>query len=739
MTPTLHRLIQVRPIQLVFVGSIFLSAFLLFLVQPLVTRMLLPVYGGSPAVWNTALVFFQVLLLLGYLYAFVVSRVRSSRATVVLHGAVVLLPVLVLPPALTAAMTADVATSTWPAARLLLTLGVLVGAPFFALSSNSSLIQWWWSRSGFRDSQDPYWLYGASNSGSLLALLLYPFALERAFGVSQQGLLWAAGYGGFVVLTAAVMFHALVRSSASPQTDGLPETVRADPDQGSAEPLPVRRVLLWVFRSAVGSSLLLSVSTQITTDLAPTPLLWVVPLALFLVTFILAFSVTERLHRPWLVAAATAFLFGSLGLLVVGGRPRFEITLAISLGTLFFGALLCHRDLAANRPRTAHLTAFYLWISFGGALGGTLNGLVAPLVFDSVAELPLTLMALALLLYVDPETDRLAAYRPTWRAALLVGLGLIVPLISSLNVDGQRLIPAIVGVTVLWCLASARYVGMVGMTVVIAGGLILADPFGSGTVVARERSFFGVIWVRDAGDVLDMLHGSTIHGSQSKDPAQRRLPGAYYHTGGPLGGAMLQAADSARIGIIGLGTGGLAGLGRPGQHITYFEIDPLVEVMARQYFSFLADSPARVDVRIGDGRLEMAELPDDSFDLLIVDAFSSDFIPIHLLTEEAIDVYVRKARPGALMVFHISNRHADLRRVLVSYAEARGLAIAHADFTPASEEAGQGARRTVVAALSTHDSTIDVLTQEEIWSREAVGVHPVRWTDDYSNLLSVLR
>ncbi len=729
-----------RPIQLVFVASIFLSAFLLFLVQPLVTRMLLPVYGGSPAVWNTALVFFQVLLLAGYLYAFLLSRLRSIPAAVLLHGAVLLLPLFALPPALTAGMSSGVATSAWPAARLLLALGVLVAAPFFALSSNSSLVQWWWSRSGFRGSQDPYWLYGASNFGSLLALLAYPFLLEPAFGVVQQSAFWSVGYGVFVLLTLAVMLSAIRRQrspAAHSDSHGIDHTA---PALKSAGQVPRRRVAFWVFRSAVGSSLLLSVTTQITTDLAPTPLLWVVPLALFLLTFILAFSWTERLHRRWLVAAVVVVLSASVGLLVARGRPPFQITLSISLATLFFGALLCHRDLAASRPRTTHLTAFYLWISFGGALGGTLNGLVAPLLFDSVAEHPLTLMALALLLYVDPTTDRLSPYRPNWRVGVLAGLGLVTPLLPSLQtVGGQSWILAVLGVTGLWALACARYVGLVGITVWIAGALVLANVADAGTLIDRERSFFGVISVRDEGHTIEMLHGTTIHGGQSKDPALRRTPWAYYHPAGPLGSLVLDAPESARIGILGLGTGGMAVLGKPGQRITYFEIDPLVERMAREHFTYLDDSPAQVDIVLGDGRLELEGVPDGSFDLLFVDAFSSDFIPIHLLTDEAIDLYVRKARPEALIVFHISNRHADLRGVLRGHGEARGRAVAYADFTPTREAAQDGATRAVVAALSTRDGTIEALTRSPLWNRYAADVEPVRWTDDHSNLLSVLR
>ncbi|UCC26233.1 MAG: fused MFS/spermidine synthase [Gemmatimonadales bacterium] len=732
------RLTSVRPIQLVFIASIFLSAFLLFLVQPLVTRMLLPVYGGSPAVWNTALVFFQVLLLLGYLYAFVLSQLRSKALGLTLHSAVLILPLLLLPPSLGSGMSIGVATSAWPAARLLLSLWLLVAAPFFTLSSNSSLVQWWWTQGGFRGSQDPYWLYAASNTGSLIALLCYPFVLEPSFGVLDQARLWSGGYALFVVLTLAVMVHAAARPRSymvEVPTEPMPEP-EATPG-GAQVSVGRRRVLMWIVRSAVGSSLLLSVSTQITTDLAPTPLLWVVPLALFLLTFIVAFGAADRLPRPVLTAAATTFLMASVGLLLVGGRPSFEVTLFIALGTLFFGALLCHRDLAAGRPGAKHLTAFYLWISLGGALGGTLNGLVAPLVFDSVAEMPLTLMAVAFLVYVDPETDRLTPSRPSWIVGLLAGAAFLLPVLTSIQVQGWGLTLGVLGGVILWSLASARYVGLNSVTVGIACILVLSSGFAS-RMVERERSFFGVISIVEDAETIQMIHGTTVHGMQWKDEARRAIPSFYYHPSGPMGSLMRAEDDSAAIGIVGLGTGGLAGFGKPGQRITYFEIDPLVEDLAREHFTFLGDSPADVSVVIGDGRLELEKLDQDTFDLLIIDAFSSDFIPVHLLTDEALDLYIDKVKSTGLVVFHISSRHADLRRVLEGYARARGRPVAYADYSPSAEALDEGAHRTIVGAFSESTAAIQALTREPLWTRYAADISPVRWTDDYSNILSVL-
>lgn len=733
-----------RLLAAVFVASIFLSAFLLFMVQPLVARLLLPVFGGSPAVWNTALVFFQSLLLAGYLYAHALTRLRTAAAVLAVHASVLVLPLLFLPPGLPSWLGRGPPPTAWPLATLLGALAAVVAVPFFALSSNASLIQWWWSRSGFRVSHDPYWLYGASNAGSLLALLAYPFLLEPALGVSGQAAGWSVAYGAFVVLTLL----ALARGVRGPTDPVTPAAPAADSPRAASHGIdhtdrglkPNRSAIRWVVRSAVGSSLLLSVTTQITTDLAPVPLLWVVPLSLYLVTFVLAFGLADRLPRPPLVAGVLVALTASVGLELGAGAPPFESVLGVSLGTLFLGALLCHRDLVAERPPTRDLTAYYLWIAVGGALGGVLNSLLAPVVFDSVAELPLTLMALAALVHVLPGRRGLAPVRPGWRVALVAGLALVWPLAVSLPAGTARWIPAaMLALGAAWGLAATRYVGLVGVTVWLAGALVLVDAAGPGNVLEQERSFFGVISVRDVGPAIEMLHGTTLHGRQWKDSRRRGIPAPYYHPAGPLGSLVAGATDVARVGVVGLGTGGLAATARAGQRVTFFEIDPTVERLARAHFTYLADSQAAVEVVLGDGRLELAATPDHAFDVLIVDAFSSDFVPVHLLTREAMDLYLRKVDPEGILALHISNRHADLRRVMRGYAEATGRPVLFADFVPTADQSDEGASRTLAVALSPSPERLEALAASALWTRFGADVDPVRWTDDHADLLSVLR
>lgn len=698
--------------------------------------MLLPRFGGSPAVWNTALVFFQTVLLLGYLYAHGLTRAVPRRARLALHLPVLALPLLFLPPAL--ADTPVPPTGGWPPLTVLGSLAVLVGAPFFVLSTNSSLIQRNWAEAGFPGSHDPYWLYGASNLGSLLALVAYPFLVEPALDLASQARLWSVAYGLFVVLTAGALLVAR-RGSLTVDPPPLP------PPQGGRENAstvtPLRRTL-WVVRAAVGTSLLLSVTMRITTDVGSVPLLWVVPLAIYLVTFILAFGITDRLPRPPLEALTVVGVSAAAGLLVAPLDMSFEVTLAVNLVALFFGALLCHRDLAADRPGPAHLTGFYLWISLGGALGGILNSLVAPVIFDSVAEYPLTLMAVAGLLHLAPGgSGPLKAFRPSWRIGLLAATALFLPFAVHLSSGGVdiRTRVLLVALVPLWGIALSRYVGFVVLSVALASVLHLAGTGYAPGTLAQERSFFGVLRIRAVGDTVRMVHGTTIHGTQIRDPDPRRSPTGYYHPEGPLGVAMAGTPPGARIGVVGLGAGSLAALLRPGQAMVFHEIDPLVVELARTYFTYLDDARGDVDIVLGDGRLTLEDVPDARYDLLVVDAFSSDFVPTHLLTVEAMDLYRTKVRPGGLVLLHVSNRHADLRRVVKGYAVATGNPVAYADYSPSLAAAREGASRSQVAAIAPLPGTLDSLIEVPGWVPVIPGLEPVVWTDARIDLPAVLR
>ena len=710
---------------LVYVLSAFLSALLLFWVQPMAAKMLLPAFGGSPSVWNTALVFFQLLLVGGYLYAHLLTRHAQGWKQGLVHLPVLLLPLAALPHA--ALGGASPAVGATPQLKLLLALTLMVGAPYFALSTNASLVQYWWSQR--EKGRDPYWLYAASNAGSLLALLAYGLVLEPTLSLPHQTHIWN---GLYVVFVACTMAALILAARIPPSTPQAPSEGRA-----KSRPLSGKRKSVWALRAAVATSLLMALTLQISTDLAPAPLFWVVPLALYLLSFIIAFGAADRLPRRPLQHATLVALLAAAGMLVVQGHHPYWLVMPVCLGALFSGALLCHRDLAADRPDPQHLTSFYLWISLGGAVGGLLNGLVAPLVFDTVAELPLTLILLSGLLYLGlGEEKRLSDYRPTWWVGGAAALVFALPAALAL---GQTALPEILLLlaaltAVVWVVCARRFAGLAGLSAALPCLLLLAGDRGEG-LLAQERSFFGVVRVRDTGSAIEMAHGNTLHGRQLKD--RPGIPLTYYYTEGPLGSAVKSTKPGGRIGVVGLGSGSLAALNRPDQHMVFYEIDPLVEELARAHFRFLAEAPGEVRVRIGDGRLALAE-EGTPFDLLVVDAFSSDFVPTHLLTDEALDLFLRRLSPDGRLVFHITNRHADLRRVLQGYARARDVPLLLAEYSPSPQAAALGASATTAAALALGPAPLEDLARSGLWRPMPPSIPAVRWTDSHAGLLGVL-
>lgn len=754
-------------------ASVFLSAFLLFLVQPMVARMLLPRFGGSPAVWTTALVFFQAALLAGYAYAHASTARLGPRAQAGLHAALVAAAALALPPRLPAAA----APGGWPVPALLAALAAMIGAPFVVLAANSSLVQHWWARGPGARGGDPYPLYAASNAGSLLALAAYPFVLEPLLGLRAQAVLLAAGYAAFALLTLRLLGGAARGApdaagdpaGVAPRREGA-RTTDAPADSSAALPadspatLPPSRGLFappaavpqasaaraarWVARSATASALLVASSLAITTDVAAVPLLWVVPLALYLATFVAAFGSPWRVPRGLVVAATVASVCAAL---VAMALPLGSLAavLAPPLCALLFGALLCHGDLAAERPPPSELTAYYLWIAVGGALGGALCSLVAPVVFDRVAEYPLALVALAFLVAVPPggarRSVRPTARRPTasaWvPAAAMAALAAVTAHRLAYAPPAERANWLVVApLLLLYGAALASRPGRFGLAAALFA-LVHATGFAaSQNVVAQERGFFGVLRVRETSTTRALLHGTTMHGTQPIGATEDELrrPGGYYHPEGPLGRPLAELGPGADIGIVGLGTGALAAVARPGQRIVYYEIDPLVERLARAHFGYLAASPADVRVVLGDGRLALESAPDGAFDLLVVDAFTSDAVPVHLLTAEALDLYLRKTAPEGLVVLHVSNRHLDLARVLYGYAEDRGAPMAYALWEPSAAAAAEGAAWTEAVALSPSPERLAAVLAQPGWRPRPEG-EPVRWTDDRSSVVGVLR
>lgn len=658
-----------------FALSIAAGAALLFVVEPLFARLALPVLGGAPAVWNTALVFYQATLLAGYLYAHLLRRLPRA-AQLVVHLPLLAAAFLVLPIAMPAgwAPPADADPVGW----LLVVLAVSVGLPFFAVSTTSPLLQEWFARTRHQRSRDPYFLYAASNVGSFLGLVAYPFLLEPYLRLVDQARLWEVAYALLAVLVVACGVVAWRSASAAREC------------AADTERLGWRRRARWVALAAVPSSLLLGVTTYLTTDIASVPLLWVVPLALYLLTFVHAFGgqvlVAQRtLARALPVAVVLMTAFLTANALETGLGPS-GVLAGAHLLTFAIVALLLHGALAEDRPGSARLTEFYLWVSLGGVAGGAFNALVAPLIFPTVVEYPLALLAACL---VAP------------------GLRPIVRVVASTAV-----------------VLFAAY-GLVG---------------GSARTLVLERSFFGVHHVvADEQDGLRVyLNGSTLHGSQHTDPARRLETTSYYTSAGPLGDVM-RASRGEPVAVVGLGAGTMACLGESGQRVDFYELDPLVAHIARRDFTYLADCPPATRVILGDGRLSLAA-SSDRYGLVVLDAFTSDAIPVHLLTREALALYLSRLEPHGLMAFHVSNRHLDLEPVLGDLAVADGLvALTREDLDVPQARVEEGASGSTVVVIARTREDLALLASAPGWRDTRTDPSAGVWTDDYSSVFAILR
>jgi len=759
--------------------TIFTSAALLFFIQPIFARMALPLLGGSPAVWNTAMVFFQAALLAGYAYAHASVAWLGVRRQAALHLLILLLPIAILPIAIPAGWTPPPGN---PIAWLLGLMVVCVGLPFFAVSTTSPVVQAWFAATRHRQAADPYFLYAASNVGSMLALMSYPLWVEPALPLTRQSRAWAWGYGCFVLLVAgcaAWLWRSTRRhrsgggaaSEAASRGGGGPAAPLASERGKPAKPAAAQR-LRWILLAFVPSSLLLSVTLYLSSEIAPVPLLWIVPMAIYLLTFILAFA-----RRPLLAAEvwgrALVLLVVPL-VLVMNMRATQPIgwLMALHLVTFFVAALICHRELAASRPAAAHLTEFYLWISLGGALGGVFSALVAPLIFNSVAEYPLTLiLACAVCLprgqdayfdvarpldsALDKPDIKIRVLPPSitvsdiaWPAGLaLLAIGLVLaaqstPLLTAAVAPG-----AVFAGPALICYSFSRR--PLRFTLGVAALLLAAQLYygGTGRVLFAERSFFGVhrVTLDPTGRFHILLHGKTTHGMQSLDPARRHEALAYFYRTGPIGDvlALYGRGEAEQVAVVGLGAGSLASYGQPGQAWTYFEIDPVVLKIARdpRFFSFLRDSWAQVDVVLGDARLSLVGQPDGKFDLIIIDAYSSDAIPIHLVTREALALYLRKLAPGGRLAFHISNQHLDLEPVFGNLARDADLtAVTRADTNVSAREVVElGKAPSLWLVMARQPDEIAALAHEPGWRPSRRNDRQAVWTDDYSSVMSVFR
>jgi hypothetical protein len=724
-----------------FATTLFLAAALLFSVQPMIAKAVLPALGGSAAVWTTCSLFFQAALLAGYAGAHALASRLGVRGQAVVHLGLLGASFLTLPIVVAPGVGVGTAPGTGPTVALLAWLVRTAGLPFLAVATTAPLVQRWFATTRHRAARDPYFLYAASNAGSLAALVAYPLWVERHLRLGEQSSAWSTGLALLLAFVAACAGAAALRASR----EGEPH----DDVEPHAGAIPGPAVRGWVALALVPSSLMLGVTTYLTTDLAAVPLLWVVPLALYLVSFILAFS---RAREPTGRVAGRVLpllVMVQAPVMVAGLVQPFWIPL--HLATFFSAAVVAHSELARRRPPAPGLTAFYLSAATGGALGGLFNAVVAPLAFNRVVEYPLALAASCLILGFRSELVRenrawvLPALIGTIAAALCANVGGVAE-----SGFGVLLTILVTGLSVLVAATHrarpVRFALAVG-AVLAAGGLW--DGVG-GRVVDRERNFFGTLRVTqdDTARVRRLFHGSTLHGQQSLDPTRRREPSTYFDRSGPVGAffASFEARRDrtrARVAVTGLGVGSLASYARPGQRWTFFEIDPAVVRIASDpgFFTFLADSQAdALDVIVGDARLALARAPDGSFDLIVLDAFSSDAIPVHLLTREALALYRRKLAGGGTILLNITNRYLDLAPVVALLASDAGLVCrSRLDLRPRAEEEATGVRGSIWAVLASRETDLGPLAVDPLWFTPSAAPGDVVWTDDHASLLGHLR
>ncbi len=766
-----------------YTATLFLSAFLLFAVQPMFTKMVLPRLGGSPAVWNTAMVFFQATLLGGYAYAHLSTRYLKLPAQQLLHAILLLAGLLFLPIGVSADAVPPVEGS--PVLWLIGVLAGSVGLPFLAVAATAPLLQRWFAHIDHPHARDPYFLYGASNLGSLLALLAYPLLIETSFGLTRQTFLWMVGY---VVLAGAIgtcgwLLRRNYRYAGSVEQG---ESLLSDVTW------TVR--LRWLVLSLVPSSLLLGATLHVGTDIAAAPFLWVLPLALYLLSFVFVFARRPLLpHRAMIWAQALWLAF----VVVLFETPHLYVLLVLHLGGVFFTAMVCHGELARLRPSASRLTEFYLWMSLGGVAGGILAAIVAPVVFDSVYEYPLAMLA-AVLLRPWPRRSAAPKNKLRWALDVVLPVALFALLIDDhwkdwsaagvywlFDHDVLGIATRTQEAMLPWdaVLASAAFVlsvfailvlfaprplrlalGIVAVLAVespdVLGTLRYSFEGGSGSFalpkiawagpdyrLERARSFFGVYSVNyarsSAGDYHILVNGTTNHGAQNQ--TYPLLPTTYYAREGPVGQAfsiMRMGTEPSRLAAIGLGVGSLSCYVGSDQSMKFFEIDPLEAAIARdeRYFTYLSDcGHGPIDIVIGDGRLNIAKEPDAGFDVIIVDAFSGDAIPVHLLTKEAIELYFRKLAPNGLLLLHITNTYIDLLPVVANVVDALGLHARQVDFNDVFMTPFGLPSQWVVVARPSENDLERFGWQIVPWTPVLPDPSKGLWTDDFSSLVRNLR
>ena len=736
--PSANNLLGARATFLLFATTIFLSALLLFWVQLFIAKMLLPRLGGTPAVWTTCMLFFQLLLLAGYSYVLVTTTWIGPRKQAVLHVVLLLLSAFYLSRTL-AGNVGSISEQNNPALWLFAYLLTSIGLPVFLISTTSPLLQKWFTRTSHVSANDPYFLFAVSNAGSLLALISYPLLLEPNLKLSRQSQLWAVGYVVFLVLSLACVFL-LWKSSRSEKIETVARVQKP--------PISLMRRLYWILLAFIPSSLLFGVTSYITTEIAPTPLLWTIPLALYLTTFILAFARKNKL--PERLASHALGGLALLLTLILAANATEPTTAIVLLHLCFFfvAALVCHGMLASDRPDATRLAEFYLCVAIGGMFGGLFNTLIAPIIFDTLIEYPLAIV-LACLIRPSESKENSSRDRlfdlifPAGAGLLTIGL---VFLVNQYDVSEVVAVAIIFGIPLViinhhFRNRPLRFALAIGA--VMLGSVVYSET--QNRTLHDERNFFGTLSVRlDQSSATRVLfHGNTIHGRQFINPSLHREPLSYFHREGPLGqifDAFNSNPASPNVAVVGLGAGSMACYARPDQHWTFYEINPAVISIAQntEYFTYLqkcAVGPTKIVV--GDARLQLQNAPDHHYGLIVLDAFNSDAIPVHLMTKEAIELYISKLSTGGMLAFHISNRSLKLDTVLAELAKQNGatiLSLADGEHDPV-----RGKDPSEWAVMAQHSPALDDLVTNPQWRVLRSQTESNAWTDDFSNIVRVFR
>ena len=732
--------LRVRAAAAVFSVALFLNAALLFAVQPMFTKAVLPLLGGTPSVWTTALLFFQVALLLGYLYAHHAAGRLPPRAQAAVHVGFVVLAALALPIARPTGWSPPETGS--PVPWLLAVLTVSLGAPFLALAAGAPLLQRWFARTGHRSAGSPYFLYAASNAGSLAALLAYPTLIEPRLTLGEQSRAWALVYGALVLLLAACAALAAGRVAVASSAAVAPPAV---PTRAPS----ARERATWTLLSFAPSSLLMGATTYLSTDVAAVPLLWVVPLALYLLSFVFVFARRRVLPHGLMLRLQPLVIAPLAVLMLVGTTKPLSVLATLHLLALFTTAMVCHGELAARRPPPERLTDFYLWLSVGGALGGVFNVLVAPRIFSSVWEYPLVLV-LACALRPDLSRPRRPARARVLDVALPFALLLAIVLpvhfdLLTLSLEGRANAAAWGAAGVVAFLFRARPARLALGVAALIGGGVMAKRLAEGPPLFRARSFFGVYTVRADGRYHMLANGTTLHGGQLLREGYAREPLTYYHREGPVGSVFATLPprpEGRRVAVVGLGAGTLACYAQPADAWTFYEIDPLAERIARDtaLFTYLRDCAPRARVVIGDARRSLVGAPAGAYDLVLLDAFSSDAIPVHLLTREAVALYFQRLAAGGLLAVHVSNRHLDLVPVLAELArDARVAGVVGQDANFTEEQRSRLKSSSTWVVLTRRAADLAALARQPGWRTLPPRADVRLWTDDASDLISVFK